>query len=89
MAGFTSSTSSCHHYPHVIEAVRSSFIWRPSLVADIPPFVNISRHNVRICVVDVSLLSEVLQPGGYWSSSGFISMYASNNQVKCDATFPY
>ena len=29
-----------------------------------------------------------MQPGGYRYSSGFSSMYASNNQVKCDATFP-
>ena len=34
-----------------------------------------------VCVCDVSLLREVLQPGGSWSSS----VFAPDYQVECDA----
>ena len=39
--------------------------------------------------LDVSLISEVLQSGGYWSSSGSSFMYAPDDQVKCDGAFSY
>ena len=34
-----------------------------------------------------SLFSQVLEPGGYWSTYRSSSMYAFNHQVKCDAPF--
>ena len=51
-----------------------SLIWRPSRVADTPPLLPISRYGYRLFVADVCLCSEVLQPGGSWSSSGSGSM---------------
>ena len=51
-----------------------SLIWRPSRVADTPPLLPISRYGHRLFVADVCLCSEVLQPGGSWSSSGSGSM---------------
>ena len=48
----------------------------------------LSLGMVIASVADVCLHSEVLQPGGSWSSSGSGSMYASNHQVECDAIFP-
>ena len=48
-----------------------------------------SWYKYCLCAVDVSLINEVMQPGGYWSSSGSSSMYASNHQVDSDATFSY
>ena len=51
-----------------------SLIWRPSRVADTPPLLPISRYGYCLFVADVCLCSEVLQPGGSWSSSGSGSM---------------
>ena len=43
-----------------------------------------------MCVVDVRLISEIIQRGGSCFSSGSSSMiYVSNHQVKGDAAFPY
>ena len=51
-----------------------SLIWRPSRVADTPPLLPISRYGYRLYVADACLCSEVLLPGGSWSSSGSGSM---------------
>ena len=66
-----------------------SLIWRPSRVADTPPLLPISRYGYCLFVADVCLCSEVLQPGGSRSSSGYGSMKASNHQVECDSIFPH
>ena len=66
-----------------------SLIWRHSRFADTHPLLHISRYKYCLFVVDISLCSEVFQPGGSWSSPGPGSMYAPNHQVECDATFPY
>ena len=55
-------------------AITHSLIWRPSRVADTPPLLPIYRYGYRLFVADVCLCSEVLQLGGYWSSSGSCSM---------------
>ena len=55
-------------------SLTHSLIWRPSRVADTPPLLPISRYGHRLFVADVCLCSEVLQPGGSWSSSGSGSM---------------
>ena len=47
-----------------------SFIWRPSRIADTPSLVPIFRYSHSLFVADVSLIYEVLRPGGSWSSSG-------------------
>ena len=56
------------------KVVTHSLIWRPSRVADTPPLLPISRYGHCLFVADVCLCSEVLQPGGSWSSSGSGSM---------------
>ena len=58
----------------IIWAITHSLIWLPSRVADTPPLLPIYRYGYRLFVADVSLCSEVLQPGGSWSSSGSGSM---------------
>ena len=55
-------------------SLTHSLIWHPSRVADTPPLLPISRYGYRLFVADVCLCSEVLQPGGSWSSSGSGSM---------------
>ena len=56
------------------ESLTHSLIWRPSRVAHTPPLLPISRYGYCPFVADVCLCSEVLQPGGSWSSSGSGSM---------------
>ena len=57
-----------------IMTITHSIIWRPSRVADTPPLLPISWYSYYLFVADVSLCSEVLQPGGSWPSSGSGSM---------------
>ena len=64
-----------------LKKITHSLIWRPFLVDDTPPLVPISLYSYCLSVVDVSLCSEVLQPGGSWSSSRSSPVYASNHQI--------
>ena len=54
-----------------------------------------TKHDIIIIIEEVMVIigndgqttcSELLQPGGYWSSSRSSSMYTSNHQVKCPST---
>ena len=62
------------HSHSLARSLARSLIWRPSRVADTPPLLPISRYGHCLFVADVCLCSEVLQPGGSWSSSGPVSM---------------
>ena len=62
------------NYQQSVYMLTHSLIWRLSRVADTPPLLPISRYGYCLFVADVSLCSEVLQPGGSWSSSGSGSM---------------
>ena len=67
-SGYNQARANLHN------SLTHSLIWRPSRVADTPPLLPISRYGYRLFVADVCLCSEVLQPGGSWSSSGSGSM---------------
>ena len=60
------------HYNFALTVSKSSGVL--SRVADTPPLLPISRYGYCLFVAVVSLCSEVLQPGGSWSSSGSGSM---------------
>ena len=71
---FTNRSLVMAAYVDLLCCISHSLIWRPSRVADTPPLLPISRYGYLLFVADVCLCSEVLQPGGSWSSSGSGSM---------------